>query len=148
MKGYEDIDSWSKEYNVLLDQGHLDMVVGITNCNKIVLTNILGMLVVHNLETQTQKNIDISSTKYSYYYDSYEESLALLDKGELLPPVYLSYESTNDDGDDANDDNDKDESDGGINTPSVREFLKHLLCINVSQLFFEQKIITKKCCEV
>lgn len=66
------------------------MVVGITNCNKIVLTNILGMLVVHNLETQTQKNIDISSTKYSYYYDSYEESLALLDKGELLPPVYLS----------------------------------------------------------
>ncbi|XP_055836299.1 F-box protein CPR1-like [Solanum dulcamara] len=115
MKRYGDTDSWSKEYNVALGQGHLGMVLAVTDCSKILLTDITGLLAVYNPETQTKESIDLAGTMYSFYYDNYEESLVLLDKGELLPPVDLTSEESTD----------ADDEDVEENDPQIRELRKH-----------------------
>ncbi|KAK4727941.1 hypothetical protein R3W88_032858 [Solanum pinnatisectum] len=104
MKRYGDTDSWSKEYNVALGQGNLGMVLAVTDCRKILLTDMTGMLAKYNPEMETKESINIAGTIYSFYHDNYEESLVLLDKGELLPPVDLSSEKSIDDDDDDDDD--------------------------------------------
>ncbi|KAH0735982.1 hypothetical protein KY285_011689 [Solanum tuberosum] len=86
MKRYVDTDSWSKEYNVALGQGSLGMVLAVTDCRKILLTDTMRMLAKYNPEMETKESINIA------------------DKGELLPPVDLSYEKSIDDNDDDDDD--------------------------------------------
>ncbi|KAM3355848.1 hypothetical protein P3S68_022562 [Capsicum galapagoense] len=98
------------------------MVVGFDS--KIMLSDITGMLALYSPETQTTECTYIAGTRYSFYYDIYEESLVLLDKGELLPPPDLSSEeSTDDDNDDDNDDDE--ENIVRRETPHMREFQKH-----------------------
>ncbi|KAM3320569.1 hypothetical protein P3S67_007770 [Capsicum chacoense] len=98
------------------------MVVGFDS--KIMLSDITGMLALYSPETQTTECTYMAGTRYSFYYDIYEESLVLLDKGELLPPPDLSSEESTDDYDD--DDNDDDEENiVRRETPHMREFQKH-----------------------
>uniref|UniRef100_K4DCN4 Uncharacterized protein n=1 Tax=Solanum lycopersicum TaxID=4081 RepID=K4DCN4_SOLLC len=118
MKRYGDTDSRSKEYNVALGQRNSGMVIAVSDCRKILFTDIKGMLAVYNTEMQTTIRITIAGTMYSFYYENYEETLVLLDKGELLPPVDLASEKSTDDDDD-DDDNDDDDH------HQILELLKH-----------------------
>uniref|UniRef100_A0A3Q7I3C2 Uncharacterized protein n=1 Tax=Solanum lycopersicum TaxID=4081 RepID=A0A3Q7I3C2_SOLLC len=88
-------------------QGNSAMVLAVTDCHKIMLTDVKGMLALYNPELQTTQRTTIVGTMYSFDYENYEESLVLLDKAELLPLVDLaSEESTNDGYDDDDDDDD------------------------------------------
>ncbi|KAH0774518.1 hypothetical protein KY290_011655 [Solanum tuberosum] len=121
MKRYGNTDSWSKEYNVALSQGNLGMVVAVADCRKILLTDMTGMLALYNPEMQTTQRTTIAGTMYSFYYENYKESLVLLDKGELLPPIDLASEESTDDDDDYDDDDD----DNDDANDQVLELLKH-----------------------
>ncbi|XP_075108149.1 F-box/kelch-repeat protein At3g23880-like [Nicotiana tabacum] len=124
MKQYGDTESWSMEYNVALNHQQLDhqrfgMILGFHNDTEILLTEISGMLTSYNPETQEKLHLDILGTRYSFYFGTYKESLALLDKGELLPPLYLSSDGT--------DDNEDEENNADKMEPKRKELLVHFL---------------------
>ncbi|XP_075076029.1 F-box/kelch-repeat protein At3g23880-like [Nicotiana tabacum] len=117
MKQYGDTESWSKEYNVALGHEHL-MVLGISDNSEILLTESIGMLALYNPETQKKESFCIPGTEYSFYFDTYQESLVLLDKGVVLPPLDLPSEKTTDD--------DEDEENDAENAPqSWMHYLMH-----------------------
>ena len=96
-------DKWSKKYNVALGQENLGMVVVVTDCHKIILIGVKGMLALYNPDLQTTQKTTIVGTMYSFYIENYEESLVLLNKGELMSPVDLATEESTYDDDDDND---------------------------------------------
>ncbi|KAJ8527795.1 hypothetical protein K7X08_015246 [Anisodus acutangulus] len=101
MKRYGDTESWRKEYNVVLGYRHMGMVLGFRNDSSILFTDTTGTLTAYNPETHNRERHGILGSRYSFYFDSYRESLGLLDKGELLSPFDVAYEETTDDENDA-----------------------------------------------
>ena len=46
------------------------MVLAITSCRKILLTDIKGMLAKYNPEMETKESFNVAGTMYSFYYDN------------------------------------------------------------------------------
>nr|XP_009617142.1 F-box/kelch-repeat protein At3g06240-like [Nicotiana tomentosiformis] len=95
MKEYGVVESWSKEYNIVLDW-EPGMILGFRNNSEILLTRRTGQLVSYNLETHEKMNFDIIGTKNSFFMGTYEESLVLLNEGQLLLPNDFSSEADRD----------------------------------------------------
>lgn len=95
MKEYGVVESWSKEYNIVLDW-EPGMILGFRNNSEILLTRRTGQLVSYNLETHEKMNFDIIGTKNSFFMGTYKESLILLNEGQLLLPNDFSSETDRD----------------------------------------------------
>ncbi|CAN4105034.1 unnamed protein product [Withania somnifera] len=85
MKEYGVAESWSKEFNVPLDPKP-GKILGFRNDGEILLTRNTGQLVSYNPRTHEQTDVGIVGTENSFFMGTYEESLVLLNEGELLLP--------------------------------------------------------------